>query len=131
MSPALKFFLDSKSRSIVPSARTAGKYNCFHLSPPITIIILSIHTISRNVKRKKPSLQKQKRLFKFVLFRLISDTLCEHSVCNLFKARDISARKQIALHTVLLSGIIGVMENVDHNILKLSVNLFKGPAVSH
>ena len=70
-------------------------------------------------------------LLTYARFKSICYALCEHCVRNLFKACNVSACKQVAFHIVLLCGIVGVVENVYHNILKLCVNLVKRPTVAH
>ena len=61
---------------------------------------------------------------------LLYNTLCVHSVCNLQEACDVSACHIVAGHAVLLGSVVAALEDGNHDVVELAVNLVEGPAVS-
>ena len=96
-------------------------------------VIAIVGSISLNREKQREDSYKMSLLF-FCLklkHRLISNTLSYHSVSYLFEACNISACNKVALHTVLLSSIPRIFINISHNLMKLSIYFFSGPAVAH
>ena len=54
----------------------------------------------------------------------LNNTLSEHCVSKLLEASDICASYIIAFYAVFAGSIIGSMEDVNHDSLKLGVYLF-------
>ena len=85
-----------------------------------------------------PSQQKKSRrlyacgtIIRFIYEKKeLYDSLSLHSICNLKEACDVGTSNIVTLKTVLLGSIVKIVEDVDHDVLELSINLFEGPAES-
>ena len=53
-------------------------------------------------------------------------TLGQHGVGHLDKAGHVGAHHQVALHAAVLGGVVGVVEDVDHDALELLVHFLEG-----
>ena len=62
--------------------------------------------------------------------RILNNTLSFHSFCYFKESGNVSTCYIVAFHSVLLRSIIKIMENINHNVLKLAVYFFKCPAKS-
>src|SRR5699024_6119820 len=62
-----------------------------------------------------------------VATRHLADALCNHGVGDLFEACDVCTGDEVAFHAILLGCVVRIVEDGDHDVLQLRVNLFKGP----
>ena len=60
-----------------------------------------------------------------------ADTLNGHRVGDLLETGDVSADDVVAAHAVSFGGVLDVVEDVDHDVLELLVNLFERPERPH
>ena len=56
------------------------------------------------------------------------DALGSHGGSHLEEAGDVCPDHQVAFHAVLVCCVVDVVEDVDHDLLELHVDLFRGPA---
>ena len=62
---------------------------------------------------------------------MLANALSDHRVGDLDEACEVGTGNVVALHAVLLGGIVGVVVDGLHDVLKLGVDLFGGPGKAH
>ncbi|EJX03094.1 hypothetical protein EVA_08801 [gut metagenome] len=60
--------------------------------------------------------------------KILTNTLCQHSFCNLFKTGSIGSNYIISFKSIFLGSIYHAVTDIYHNSLKFFVYLFKTPA---